>query len=188
MNKLLLTAISVCLLAASSLSLADNRRDSGGNHNNSWSSDRGGQFRNDNRRNDNRRNNDRRDDNRHVESRSRVTVNLQFGNVRGSRWAPYYREPVRSRSFGYEPFSNFGYSSYSYPRSTVIWGGPARQSAIINNTYVQPARTTSTVITRSAAPVGSSLLRDIEGRCFEREIDSYGNETRTELPASACNF
>jgi len=35
---------------------------------------------------------------------------------------------------------------------------------------------------------GTNLLRDINGRCFERSFDTYGNEIRVELPASACNF
>jgi hypothetical protein len=39
-----------------------------------------------------------------------------------------------------------------------------------------------------AAPQGRHLLRDLNGNCFERTTDANGNELRTELPPSQCNW
>ena len=36
------------------------------------------------------------------------------------------------------------------------------------------------------APIGRRLLRDIDGNCFERKIDTRGNELRIQLPAADC--
>ena len=59
--------------------------------------------------------------------------------------------------------------------------GQARpQSAVI-----QP----SPVYSEPYPPVtGRRLLRDLEGRCYDISTDTAGNELRTELPPSACNW
>jgi hypothetical protein len=99
-----------------------------------------------------------------------VSISLHFGTV-----AP--------RPFGY---NTYGYNMLGYrpaPRP--------RQPVIIyqNNTYIDPAPSYSgSCVTRRTNRQGVSLLRDSSGRCFERYRDGRGNETRTELPASECNF
>lgn len=35
---------------------------------------------------------------------------------------------------------------------------------------------------------GRRLLRDLEGNCFERNVDEQGNEIRVQLQAQECNF
>jgi len=46
--------------------------------------------------------------------------------------------------------------------------------------------------TAPATPMGSvqgrHLLRDLNGKCYERQTDANGNEMRTELPPSECNW
>src|SRR5262245_19780065 len=66
--------------------------------------------------------------------------------------------------------------AYVYPASTVMY----REA-----TYAVPP---PVVITQGVAAPGHHLLRDLEGRCYERSTDSAGNELRTELPPSACNW
>ena len=52
-------------------------------------------------------------------------------------------------------------------------------------------REPSVVVVREpvqARHTGRSLLRDLEGNCFERSTDDQGNEVRIQLPGIACNF
>lgn len=110
-------------------------------------------------------------------NRDNVSVSLSIGNVWGS---PYYGSRSWSGvGFGYNTFDTWGYNDWRYRnrRPVVVYQ---------NNTYIEPAPRTR-VITRTSRS-GTSLLRDVNGRCFERETDGNGNEIRTELPASACNF
>ncbi len=37
-------------------------------------------------------------------------------------------------------------------------------------------------------PVGRRLLRDLKGNCFELALDEEGNELRSQLPASECDW
>jgi hypothetical protein len=109
--------------------------------------------------------------------RDHVSVNLSFGHVLPDwRYRDYHRAT-----------SGVGISY------TTTWGPPSnvyrydsRPVIVHQNTYINEAPRTR-VVTRSGRG-RTSLFRDITGRCFEREIDGRGNETRTELPASACNF
>lgn len=97
---------------------------------------------------------------------SDVRISLNFGSVL----------PHRHSIFG----SGFGSS----------WNKPARHYnkrqpvVIYQNTYINR----STPIVSYPSTSGSSLLRDVNGRCYERSTDYRGVETRIELPASACNF
>jgi hypothetical protein len=45
-----------------------------------------------------------------------------------------------------------------------------------------------TPVVSSAAASGRRLLRDLSGRCYEIIEAADGNEIRTELDPSACNF
>lgn len=38
------------------------------------------------------------------------------------------------------------------------------------------------------ATAGRSLLKDLQGNCFERSYDSRGRESRVQLPETACNY
>jgi hypothetical protein len=152
------------------------------------------------RRNDSRNDNRNWNRNRNDRDRDRVSVNLNFGNVAGSRFRPYYRDYGYS-SFGFGigyntlglgtfntfsyPYGSWGYSNFGYD---AYHYNQRRPVVVYQNTYIERPATRTTVITRTAPRSGTSLLRDVQGRCFEREIDKFGNETRTELPASRCNF
>ena len=59
---------------------------------------------------------------------------------------------------------------------------------IEHNTYISQPVERSSVTTYSSRTSGTSLLRDLQGRCFERVIDRNGNEIRTEIDASECDF
>lgn len=94
---------------------------------------------------------------------------------------------IGARPFGYNPY---GYNMQGYrPDPFAYRNNRSRQPVIIyqNNTYVDPAPSTA-YVTRRTNRQGVSLLRDSNGNCFERVRDRFGNETRTELPRSSCNF
>jgi len=113
--------------------------------------------------------------------RDRVSFNININD----RWHPAYR-PWGWNSFGY----NVGFRSWGTGLS--VWSGTypvyRRQQPVVvyQNTWIDtgPRSTTVPVVING----GTSLLRDINGRCFERSYDRLGNETRVELPTSACNF
>jgi len=67
-------------------------------------------------------------------------------------------------------YSSASTSSYSSPPSTTSYSSPASTSY------------------SGGSAQGRRLLRDINGNCYERQTDSAGNEMRTELPASECNW
>lgn len=54
--------------------------------------------------------------------------------------------------------------------------------------YIERNRVPSSRITYSETIPGRRLLRDINGNCFNITRDDNGNELRTELPASECNW
>ena len=67
-------------------------------------------------------------------------------------------------------------------------GGAILGSVLTNvyhNSQAQQVAPANQVI---AAPQGRRLLRDLNGNCYERTTDGYGNELRTELPPSQCNW
>jgi hypothetical protein len=117
-----------------------------------------------------------------------------------------YSQRTRPQPRTYYPssaYNNFSYNSFSYgsgysissqyylnnayPYSTFDYKNQRPQVIIERNTYIEQPTRRANVITYRNRP-DTSLLRDLNGRCFERYIDSNGYETRTELPASACNF
>jgi hypothetical protein len=91
-----------------------------------------------------------------------------------------YRSYPQSQPRTYYLNNGYPYSDFGYNRSRP-------QVIIERNTYIEQPTRRSNVITYRNRPA-TSLLRDLNGRCFERYIDSNGYETRTELPASACDF
>ena len=116
-------------------------------------------------------------DRKHWDDGDRVSINLSIGTIPDWRYRDYYR--ARSR--------------IGMPYTTT-WGPPVNvwryddRPVIVhqNNTYINAAPRTRVV--RRPGRNSTSLYRDIDGRCYEREIDSRGTETRTELPGSVCNF
>ncbi len=173
MNKLLTCTAALLLLLGTQTTLADDRH--------GWDRDRGNSHydrdRHDNGRGWGRRDrDDRRWNNRRHDHRDNVSVSLSFGNV----WPDYrYRDWNRATS-------GLGIA-YTTTWGAPGWGYNSRRPVVIHqNTYVNEAPR-ARVVTRSSRS-GTSLFRDINGRCFEREIDRNGNETRIELPASSCDF
>lgn len=107
----------------------------------------------------------------HHRDHDRVSVRVNIGNVIPD-WR--YRDYRRATSGLGIAYSTTWGPAYNRGGNTVI---------VHQNTYVNPE---PRVIHRSTS--STSLLRDINGRCFERRYDSRGNETRIELPPSSCNF
>lgn len=182
MKKSLLFAIAALGLLLGTLEAqADDRRgfDRGRGQDRNFNRDhRGfnppGFNRNWNNRNWNNRGYDRRD-----YSRRNVSINLNIND----RWRPAWR-PYTYSSFGYSVgFGSWG-SGFSAWSAPVVVSPRVRQPTVVyQNTYVNSAPASV-----STYGTGTSLLRDINGRCFERSYDSQGVETRIELPPSACNF
>lgn len=118
-------------------------------------------------------------------------VNPYHYGDRGRRGGNYYNFSYGSRYGHYRRHDSGIFlgglvlgSLLSYPRTyerTVYRGVPAVE------TY---ARNGGNVRVYSSAPVASGrrLLRDLEGNCFERNVDEEGNEIRVQLDASECEF
>jgi hypothetical protein len=166
MNKLLACIAALVLLLGAQTSFAD--------HRDRW--DRGDSYDRHDRHDDDRGRHsgwDRRD-------HDNVSVSLSFGTI-----------------WGASPFNDWRYRDYRRATSgagiayTTTWGAPGwgydnRPVIVHQNTYVSSTPRTR-VVTRPGRN-STSLFRDIDGNCFERVIDSRGNETRTELSPSQCNF
>lgn len=177
MKTLLAFTATLLLLLGSQLSFADPR--------DGWKQDRDRYDRHDNGRGwahgRRDRDYDRRDwDRRDRDRRDRVSVNLNFGNVYPDWRYRDYRRATSGLGIAY----------------TTTWGAPVnvwryndRRPVIVHqNTYINAAPSTTTRVVRRPGRNSTSLFRDINGRCYERQIDSRGSETRIELPASDCNF
>jgi hypothetical protein len=103
----------------------------------------------------------------------------------------------------YYPYNRGYYGYYGYPQhknnnnsnSSVAYAiGGLALGAILMNAYNQnraPAPSYYTQQQTYQAPPaaqGRHLVRDLNGNCYERTTDAAGNELRTELPPSACNW
>ncbi len=126
----------------------------------------------------------------------------------------YYPSRYNSYNYGYRrggSYFDFGYGGY-YPRyrrrhydSGAFVGGLVLGSLLSypryswrydRVTYTRPVTRTREVVyvknrtSGSSTPVASGrrLLRDLEGNCFERNVDEDGNEIRIQLEASECSF
>lgn len=121
------------------------------------------------------------------------------GNRFNSAWysrAPYgSRASWNNRNFRRDNWSvnlNLGNSwfgnSYSYGIGYNSWYRPLSTHTTHTRVVV---REPSVVVVREPVQVrhsGRSLLRDLEGNCFERSTDDRGNEVRIQLPDRACDF
>ena len=187
MKRYFTLTVLATLILGSSLALADGRDNNRGN----------GSY----NRNADRHHFDRRIDNRQG-ARFNNGYNSRFNN-RSSNWSVNLNLnsgwPAYSRGgFGSSYYTAYPYRFGSYTtigglgivstrnRNPVI----VEHNTYINNSrpvYAEPYRE-SEVYTRRSPGAGTSLLKDLNGRCFERSHDALGNETRIELPATACDF
>ncbi len=113
-------------------------------------------------------------------------INFSYGNY----YSPY-RPRYRDRHFDAGDFlgglvigSLFSTPRYSsrQPERVVYRSAPVvREREVIYAPQTQSSRP-------AAVASGRRLLRDLEGNCFERVIDSEGNEVRVQLEAQECNF
>lgn len=119
----------------------------------------------------------------HYGSRGRYRdnyFNISFGN-RYDRYPRYRRHSSGSFLGGLVVGSLLNYPRY-YER-------PIYRSVPVIDTYRSGSRNVR-VYGTAPAPVASGrrLLRDLEGNCFERNVDEEGNEVRVQLEASECDF
>lgn len=113
---------------------------------------------------------------RNRDRRGESYFNFSYGN----RYDRRYR---RSNSGSFIGGLVLG-SLFSYPRT---YERTIYRTVPVVDTY---KTVTGNVKVYSSAPVASGrrLLRDLEGNCFERNIDEEGNEIRVQLDASECDF
>ena len=78
--------------------------------------------------------------------------------------------------------SLLSYPRYSRRYDSVTYTRPITRTP--KAVYVK----TRTSGSSTAVASGRRLLRDLEGNCFERNVDEDGNEIRIQLDASECNF
>ena len=138
-----------------------------------------------------------------------------YGNYYSPRYNRYDYRRASPYYYGYRrggSYFDFGYGGYYYPRyrrrhydSGAFVGGlvlgslltyPRYSRRYDSVTYTRPVTRTREVVyvknrtSGGSTPVASGrrLLRDLEGNCFERNVDEDGNEIRIQLDASECNF
>jgi hypothetical protein len=108
---------------------------------------------------------------------------------------PYYRPvgypyPYYGGYYGYPYYHHNNNNNSDWP---AYLAGGLIVGALLTNVYnnSQPSAY-SYPQSAPAAPIGSvqgrHLLRDLNGKCYERQTDANGNEMRTELPPSECNW
>ncbi|HTR01391.1 MAG TPA: hypothetical protein VMH83_15440 [Candidatus Acidoferrum sp.] len=96
-------------------------------------------------------------------------------------YRPYYGVGVGvgiGIGLGLSPY--WGYPYYPYYSSAPV--------VVERNTIVeQPSTGADVIVPYDNAPPARSLLRDLQGHCYERTY-ANGRETRVELDPSECNF
>jgi hypothetical protein len=114
-------------------------------------------------------------------------------------YRPYYYPYYRPVGYPYPYYGGYGYYPYYHHNNNNNSDWPAYLAgglivgALAANAYNNSqARTYSYPQAAPATPIGSvqgrHLLRDLNGKCYERQTDANGNEMRTELPPSECNW
>jgi hypothetical protein len=208
-SPLLGTLLVTLALSTSSAALADNdyKRKGGhsgrdvshhNGHDNSW----------------NRHDSDRRGYSRGYSHGYNRNHGNRFGHFRNDSRHSWRRGHNNHDNFSLSLNLGSGYYGSTYGSSlwygTGLYGrtGYGAYNSSYNNWY-SPYRNTTTVVVKQpsvvyvndSAPVsrrvisthtiqkpGVSLLRDIHGNCYERQVDGYGNETRIQLPDASCQF
>lgn len=113
-------------------------------------------------------------------SRDSWSVSLGLGS--GYSSSSFWYGTGFNTGVGYGLYGNrwYDYTPYTpYRNRTVV----VKQPTVV---YVNESPRVSTRVTTPRPE--RSLLRDIDGNCFERHYDDRGVETRVRLPASACQF
>jgi len=112
-------------------------------------------------------------------------------------YRPYYYRPV---GYPYPYYGGYyGYPYYHHNNDNhsdwpAYLAGGLIVGALLTNAYNNSHATNAYAYpqTTPATPIGSvqgrHLLRDLNGKCYERQTDANGNEMRTELPPSECNW
>src|SRR5262245_39467124 len=96
------------------------------------------------------------------------------------------------RPVPYRPYYAYPYPQHKSNNNHTEWPvyvvGGLVLGALLANAF--PGTRPTAYSQSSSAPMsnepGRNLLRDVNGNCYERQIDSAGNDIRTELPSSAC--
>jgi hypothetical protein len=109
--------------------------------------------------------------------------------------APYYGRAYYPRAVGYPAYYGYPYYYGNHHNNdnnsdwpAYLIGGAVLGSVLTNvyhNAQVQQVPAQQVVV---APQQGRRLLRDLNGNCYDRSTDANGNELRTELPPSACNW
>ena len=116
------------------------------------------------------------------------SVSLSLGSAwYDNRWNGGFGGLYYGNSYGgglpgriYAPYRN------TTRNTTIVYRQP---TVVIVNDSIHSAGHVSERVIRTGTPKPArSLLRDIHGDCWERNVDSRGVETRVQLPDSACNF
>lgn len=112
--------------------------------------------------------------------------------------ARYYggpRYPYRPIGYPYPAYYGYGYPYYGHHNNNnnsdwpvYLIGGAVLGSVLTNVYHDSQAQLVAPATQVYAPPQGRHLLRDLNGNCYERTTDAAGNELRTELPASECNW
>lgn len=167
MKKILLSSSVILALLVSQLAFADSRhhrRSYGHGHSNSYSYGY----------------------NRH---QSNWVNSYHYGSSSRRHGYSYgYRYDDHHSGHHYDSGSFFGGlvlgSILSYPArkpQTIVYASPpvVRTQEVVTVTQTRPTTTITT---------GRSLLIDLQGNCFERNVDENGNEIRVQLDPSECSF
>ena len=105
------------------------------------------------------------------------------GHFHAPRYYPHYRHDSHRGGYLLGGLLLGSLLTHSY------YSAPPREVYIVERPrYVPPRVVYRESTVRVEPPVGRHLLRDLNGRCFERSFDEDGTELRTELPASACDW
>jgi hypothetical protein len=147
----------------------------------------------------------------------RPSFSSGFNSYRGYRnsYRNSYRSAFRSyRNYNRGSYAglSYGYRTPYYGRRNSYSGGDflggllvgSVLTSAVSSSYYSPPRQHTTIVrpvvrsnvvvvreqsARSVpASAGRSLLRDLQGNCFERFTDEQGNQVRIQLEASECDF
>lgn len=111
------------------------------------------------------------------------------GYRHGGYYRPYYGYPQHKNN-------NNSNDSWAYALGGLVLGSvltntynnnraPQPQTVYVEQTTYQPVQVQ---VQRVIVTQPRHLLRDLSGNCYERTTDGAGNELRTQLPASECNW